>query len=120
MERDLSLAASIRTFRSGASSVMSADAPSDSVPPGRFSTRAGFRDSSSTMGGIATAADALEFIIAGATAVQVGTANFVDPFIWSKLLNGLRDYLQRHQVACAADLVGAIDTSTRDKQWISS
>ena len=37
------------------------------------------------MGGIASARDALEFIIAGATAVQVGTANFVDPFIWSKL-----------------------------------
>ena len=37
------------------------------------------------MGGIATAEDALEFIIAGATAVQVGTANFVDPFVWGKL-----------------------------------
>src|SRR5512134_3085962 len=42
------------------------------------------------MGGIATATDALEFIIAGATAVQVGTANFVDPFIWSKLVDGVR------------------------------
>ena len=42
------------------------------------------------MGGIAGAADALEFIIAGATAVQVGTANFVDPFIWPKLLDGIR------------------------------
>jgi dihydroorotate dehydrogenase (NAD+) catalytic subunit len=48
------------------------------------------------MGGIATATDALEFMIAGATAVQVGTANFVDPFIWSKLLDGMRDYMQRH------------------------
>ena len=36
-------------------------------------------------------------MIAGATAVQVGTANFVDPFIWSKLLDGMRDYMQRHQ-----------------------
>ena len=35
------------------------------------------------MGGIATAEDVLEFMIAGATAVQVGTANFVDPFIWT-------------------------------------
>ena len=42
------------------------------------------------MGGIANADDALEFIIAGATAVQVGTANFVDPFIWNKLSGGLR------------------------------
>ena len=42
------------------------------------------------MGGIATASDALEFIIAGASAVQVGTANFADPLIWPKLLDGLQ------------------------------
>jgi dihydroorotate dehydrogenase (NAD+) catalytic subunit len=72
------------------------------------------------MGGIATAADALEFIIAGATAVQVGTANFVDPFIWGKLVDGLRDYMRRHGIARVADLVGSIDVSTREKQWISS
>src|SRR5204863_8118287 len=72
------------------------------------------------MGGIATATDALEFMIAGATAVQVGTANFVDPFIWSKLLDGMRDYMQRHSVARIADLVGSVDTSTREKQWIIS
>ena len=72
------------------------------------------------MGGIATATDALEFFIAGATAVQVGTANFVDPFIWSKLLDGLNAYMQRHKVARIADLIGSIDTSTREKQWISS
>jgi dihydroorotate dehydrogenase (NAD+) catalytic subunit len=72
------------------------------------------------MGGIATAADALEFMIAGATAVQVGTANFVDPFIWSKLLDGMRDYLHRHRLPRIADLVGSIDTNTREKQWISS
>ena len=41
------------------------------------------------MGGIATASDVLEFLIAGATAVQVGTANFVDPMLWQKLLDGL-------------------------------
>jgi dihydroorotate dehydrogenase (NAD+) catalytic subunit len=72
------------------------------------------------MGGIASARDALEFMIAGATAVQVGTANFVDPFIWSKLLDGLNDYMARHQVARISDLVGTIDTSSREKQWISS
>src|SRR5215813_5245230 len=48
------------------------------------------------MGGIMTADDALEFIIAGATAVQVGTANFVDPFIWSKLRDGIEQYMKRH------------------------
>ena len=72
------------------------------------------------MGGIASARDALEFIIAGATAVQVGTANFVDPFIWSKLLDGLTDYMRRHKIARMSDLVGSIDTSSREKQWISS
>jgi dihydroorotate dehydrogenase (NAD+) catalytic subunit len=72
------------------------------------------------MGGIADARDALEFMIAGATAVQVGTANFVDPFIWSKLIDGIGDYLTRHNVACVADLVGTVDTRAKDKEWISS
>jgi len=63
------------------------------------------------MGGIMTAADALEFIIAGATAVQVGTANFVDPFVWDKLRDGLADYLRRHAIPTVADLVGTLDTT---------
>ena len=65
------------------------------------------------MGGIASASDALEFIIAGACAVQVGTANFVDPFIWGKLTAGLDDYMTRHRVARVADLVGSLDTAPR-------
>jgi dihydroorotate dehydrogenase (NAD+) catalytic subunit len=72
------------------------------------------------MGGIANATDALEFIIAGATAVQVGTANFVDPFIWGKLVDGVRDYMQRHGIPSVKHLVGSIDVSKREKQWISS
>ncbi len=72
------------------------------------------------MGGIMTASDALEFIIAGATAVQVGTANFVDPFIWDKLLTGLADYLQRHDLPRVADLVGTLDTTRGDTEWTSS
>src|SRR5437870_102430 len=55
------------------------------------------------IGGIADARDALEFIIAGATAVQVGTANFVDPFIWPKLVAGISEYMARHQVVRIAD-----------------
>ena len=62
------------------------------------------------MGGIADARDVLEFMIAGAAAVQVGTANFVDPFIWEKLLDGVRDYMQRHGIGRVADLVGTVDT----------
>jgi dihydroorotate dehydrogenase (NAD+) catalytic subunit len=64
------------------------------------------------MGGIATIADALEFIIAGASAVQVGTANFSDPFIWDKLTSGLADYLERHQLARVSDLIGQLALPT--------
>jgi dihydroorotate dehydrogenase (NAD+) catalytic subunit len=60
------------------------------------------------MGGIASARDALEFLIAGASAVQVGTANFTDPLIWPKLTAGLSDYMTRHGVARVADLVGTV------------
>jgi dihydroorotate dehydrogenase (NAD+) catalytic subunit len=65
------------------------------------------------MGGIADARDAIEFIIAGASAVQVGTANFVDPLIWDKLIAGLDNYMQRHRVGRVADLVGTVDTRSR-------
>jgi dihydroorotate dehydrogenase (NAD+) catalytic subunit len=72
------------------------------------------------MGGIADARDVLEFMIAGATAVQVGTANFVDPFIWPKLLDGIGAYMERHDVSRVAELTGTIDTRARDTEWISS
>jgi dihydroorotate dehydrogenase (NAD+) catalytic subunit len=72
------------------------------------------------MGGIMSAQDALEFIIAGASAVQIGTANFVDPFVWRKVIDGIRDYLAAHGVARVADLVGTVDVTTTEKQWTSS
>ena len=72
------------------------------------------------MGGIATADDVLEFMIAGANAVQVGTMNFVDPFIWTKLLDGIREYMTRDGIIRLQDIVGTVDTSTREKAWISS
>jgi dihydroorotate dehydrogenase (NAD+) catalytic subunit len=59
------------------------------------------------MGGISNARDALEFLVAGAAAVQIGTAIFVDPFIWSRLLDGIDDYGVRHGIARVHDLVGA-------------
>jgi dihydroorotate dehydrogenase (NAD+) catalytic subunit len=65
------------------------------------------------MGGIVDAADALEFMIAGSTAVQIGTANFADPFVWTRVLAGLQDYMQRHHVGRITDLIGQIDTSPR-------
>jgi dihydroorotate dehydrogenase (NAD+) catalytic subunit len=72
------------------------------------------------MGGIATTDDVLEFMIAGATAVQVGTANFVDPFIWNTLLDGLRAYMTRHGIARLASVTGTIDTARKEQAWISS
>ena len=72
------------------------------------------------MGGISNTRDALEFMIAGATAIQIGTASFVDPFIFNKLLKGLDEYMDRHKLASLSDLVGTIDTTAHEKQWISS
>ncbi len=72
------------------------------------------------MGGIMTAEDVLEFMIAGATAVQVGTANFVDPFIWPRLLEGLRDYGARHTVARLADIVGTLDLGHRHAEPVAT
>lgn len=72
------------------------------------------------MGGIQNATDAIEFILAGATAVQVGTANFVDPFLWEPLIGGVDDYLTRHQVARVTDLVGRVDVSKPEPAWTAS
>ncbi len=59
------------------------------------------------MGGIWNASDALEFILAGASAVAVGTALYADPAAGNRVLAGIREYLERHQVPRLADLVGA-------------
>lgn len=63
-------------------------------------------------GGIASAEDALEFIIAGASAVGVGTALFYDPLICSKINQGIRDYLERHQIPSVAQLTGSLQLNT--------
>jgi dihydroorotate dehydrogenase (NAD+) catalytic subunit len=60
------------------------------------------------IGGISSAEDALEFLIAGARAVQVGTASFVDPQIFEHVLGGLGEYLERHQVDDVNDLCGTL------------
>jgi dihydroorotate dehydrogenase (NAD+) catalytic subunit len=62
------------------------------------------------MGGISTASDALEFIIAGASAVSVGTANFVNPTAPIEILEGIEDYLQREGFGSAAELSGSLNT----------
>lgn len=60
------------------------------------------------LGGISCASDALEFIMAGASAIQVGTANFVNPRVTIEIIEGLEDYCRRHGVARLMDLKGII------------
>jgi dihydroorotate dehydrogenase (NAD+) catalytic subunit len=72
------------------------------------------------MGGIATVSDALEFIIAGASAVQIGTANFVQPLLWDDMLAGVDEYLTRHGIGRVRDLVGTLDLGAGKPQWIAS
>ena len=72
------------------------------------------------MGGICTARDVIEFLIAGASAVQIGTANFEDPMIWPKLHEGLVSYMERHKCNSVKDLVGSLDLSDRKAEWTSS
>lgn len=60
------------------------------------------------LGGITCADDALQFIMAGATAVQIGTANFIDPAVTVKTIDGILDYCRRHGVADINELRGII------------
>ena len=60
------------------------------------------------LGGIMNARDALEFIMAGATAVEVGTANFIDPAVTMKIINGIAEYLDRHNLPDLASIRGII------------
>lgn len=60
------------------------------------------------MGGITCAEDAIEFLMAGATAVEVGTHNFTDPLACPKIIDGLRDWCMRHGVARVSELTGTL------------
>lgn len=60
------------------------------------------------MGGIANADDALEFIMAGATAVSIGTANFNDPYTTVKVIDGIKDYMLKYGIEDIAELTGCV------------
>lgn len=60
------------------------------------------------MGGIASAEDAIEFILAGATAISVGMMNFHDPYITTNIVDGIENYLSSHNVSDIKDLIGAV------------
>ena len=61
------------------------------------------------LGGIMTATDAIEFLMCGATAIEVGTANFIDPTVTVKIRNGINEWLDRHGVESVKDIIGVID-----------
>lgn len=59
-------------------------------------------------GGIRTAADAIEFLITGASAVEIGTANFINPSVTIDVLEGIQEYMARHQIKHMKDLIGSL------------
>lgn len=61
------------------------------------------------MGGIASWQDAVEFILAGSSAIQIGTYNFIDPTISEKVVNGIQGYLDQHNISHVKELIGALD-----------
>ena len=61
------------------------------------------------LGGIASGRDAIEFLLAGATAVQIGTANFVDPQVTVNAIDYIEDYLKRHQITSVRELIGGME-----------
>jgi len=61
------------------------------------------------LGGIMNWKDAVEFLLAGATAIQIGTANFIDPAVTVKVAAGIDDYLNRHGYASVRDIIGALE-----------
>ena len=65
------------------------------------------------MGGIATAIDAIEFLLAGATAIEVGTYNFVDPTAPIQILEGIEAYMQRHGFTDIKEIIGALEIPKR-------
>ena len=60
------------------------------------------------LGGIMTAEDAIEFLLAGASAVQIGTANFIDPAVTVKIINGINDYLEQNHFKSVREIIGLI------------
>ena len=61
------------------------------------------------LGGISSATDAIEFLLAGASAIEIGTANFLDPAISEKVAVGINEYLDRHHYSSVKDIIGALE-----------
>jgi dihydroorotate dehydrogenase (NAD+) catalytic subunit len=63
------------------------------------------------IGGISGANDAIEFMLAGATAIQVGTANFIDPAVTTKIVQGIKEYMLKHRLDNLSQITGQLITS---------
>ena len=61
------------------------------------------------LGGISTAEDAIEFLMAGATAIEIGTANFLDPAVTIKVRDGINDWLDKHGCSSVSEIIGALN-----------
>jgi dihydroorotate dehydrogenase (NAD+) catalytic subunit len=61
------------------------------------------------LGGIMNATDAIEFLLAGASAIQIGTANFIDPTVCEKVIDGINEYLDRHNYQSVSQIIGALE-----------
>ena len=61
------------------------------------------------LGGIMTAGDAIEFLMAGATAVEIGTANFVDPTVTIRVRDGINRWLDEHGCRSVTEIIGALE-----------
>ena len=61
------------------------------------------------LGGIMNATDAIEFFLAGATAIEIGTANFIDPSVTMKVVDGIEEYLKKHNYESIKQIIGKLE-----------
>jgi dihydroorotate dehydrogenase (NAD+) catalytic subunit len=61
------------------------------------------------LGGIMNANDAIEFFLAGASAIEIGTANFIDPSVTMKVVDGIEDYMKRHKLESLNQIIGQLE-----------
>ena len=61
------------------------------------------------LGGICTASDAIEFLMAGATAIEIGTANFIDPAVTVKVIDGMNEWLDNHGCKSVTEIIGVLN-----------
>ena len=61
------------------------------------------------LGGIVSGDDAIEFMLAGATAVSIGSGNFIDPYVAPKTVKGIEDYMKKYNISDVNDIIGSVE-----------